>query len=266
MLIGSFVFAVLIEVLLPLGLGLWVYRRYGARWGLFGVGVLTFIGSQLVHIPLVIGWQYITVNDVLTISDSARPLINAAVLGLLAGLCEEPARLVGLLVLRRLGRRWDSLGSALMLGLGHGGVESILVGLSVGVNYIVMLIMSARPEAQLPPGLDASAIEAFWGMAWHLPLAGAVERIWAVTLHVTLSVMVWRALSRRQWGWLALAILWHGLIDMAAVILVTQGWSAWKIEGVLGILTLVNLAILFRMWTTAQDSPPQTDIPLEPAG
>ena len=265
MLTVGFVIAILVEVLLPLGLGLWIYRRYGAGWGLFGVGVLTFIGSQVVHIPLVIGWQYLTVNEVLVISESARPVVNAVVLGLLAGLCEEPARLVGLLALRRLGRRWDSWGSALMLGVGHGGVESILVGLSVAINFILMMVFRTRPEA-LPPGLDASAVEAFWGMVWHMPMAGAVERIWAVILHVTLSVMVWRAFSRRQWGWLALAILWHGLIDMGAVILVTQGWSAWKIEGALGILTLVNLVILYRMWESAPGSLVELEIPPEPTG
>ena len=264
MLTVTFVIAILIEVLLPLGLGLWVYRRYGAGWGLFGVGVLTFIGSQMVHIPLVIGWQYLNMNEILTISASVRPLVNALVLGLLAGLCEEPARLVGLLVLRRLGRRWDSWGSALMLGVGHGGVESILVGLSVAVNYIVMLVMRTRPV--LPPGLDLETIESFWGMAWHLPLAGAVERVWAVTLHVTLSVMVWRAFSRRQWGWLGLAILWHGLVDMAAVMLVTQGWSAWKIEGALGIMALVNLVVLFHLWNSAPGAPAEADMPPEPAG
>jgi uncharacterized membrane protein YhfC len=250
----SFAVAVLVEVLAPLALGFWIYRHYGARWGLFFVGVLTFIGSQLVHIPLVIGWQYLSTN-VLMLGEAAKPLVQAVTLGLLAGLCEEPARLVGLLILRRLGRRWNSRDSALMLGTGHGGVESILVGVSVAVNYVVMMV--ARDTPSTIPGLEPAMIEEFWGMAWHLPLAGAVERLIAILLHVTLSVMVWRALSRRQWGWLWLAILWHALVDMGAVLLLGQGWSAWAIEGALLVTVLVNVAILVYLWRSS----PETELP-----
>jgi len=56
----SFILTVLIQIGVPLGLGFWLARRAAnagvftrkAAWGIFGVGVLTFIGSQVVHLPL----------------------------------------------------------------------------------------------------------------------------------------------------------------------------------------------------------------------
>ena len=50
-----FVLAVIIEIGLPIALAIWLTRRYKFGWGIVGVGVLTFIASQIVHIPLLAG-------------------------------------------------------------------------------------------------------------------------------------------------------------------------------------------------------------------
>ena len=41
----------LLMIGLGLGLGILLARRFGLSWGLYGVGALTFIGSQVLHIP-----------------------------------------------------------------------------------------------------------------------------------------------------------------------------------------------------------------------
>ena len=45
----------LLMILLPLLLGRWIARRRGASWGLFGVGALAFVLSQVAHLPF--NWQ-----------------------------------------------------------------------------------------------------------------------------------------------------------------------------------------------------------------
>ncbi|MGH2620587.1 MAG: hypothetical protein ACRDHG_08450, partial [Anaerolineales bacterium] len=41
----------LLMLAMPLGLGIFLRRRTAGRWGLYGAGALTFIGSQVLHLP-----------------------------------------------------------------------------------------------------------------------------------------------------------------------------------------------------------------------
>ena len=52
-----FILAGTFNVIFPLILGWWIIRRSRkeTNWKLFGVGVLTFIGSQIFHLPVVNG-------------------------------------------------------------------------------------------------------------------------------------------------------------------------------------------------------------------
>src|SRR5260221_11488769 len=80
-------------IVLALGLGLVLHHRMGAAWRLYVVGVLTFIASQVVHIPLLLGLNELVAQKVLPAPPAEWLLpFNAVVLGLAAGLCEEVAR------------------------------------------------------------------------------------------------------------------------------------------------------------------------------
>jgi hypothetical protein len=76
-------------LLLPIVAGWWIRRRYAVSWVIFGMGALTFIASQVVHLP---------VNWALGLLGGGRgvalwPLVWAAlVAGLTAALSEEGAR------------------------------------------------------------------------------------------------------------------------------------------------------------------------------
>lgn len=222
----GFIVAILIEIGLPFLLGYLFIRRYRTGWFLFFVGVLTFIGSQVLHIPAVQGITALFRSGTLPTPPAAVvPYFDGVLLGLLAGLFEETARWVGYRVLKK---RADSWGAALTLGAGHGGIESILVGLTVLAGLVVNFGM-----IELAP------------LAWYDPLAGAVERIIAISLHLTLSVMVWLSVSRRNAWWYVAAVLWHALLDFVAVVGVRFGWSTWTIEGVLALFLPINLLLLY---------------------
>ena len=98
----AFVVAILGELALPFAVMLWLKKRYGVKWMLFGVGVLTFIASQVVHIPLLAAFNQILKLQLppYDVSDTAI-ILEAVMLGLLAGLCEETARLIGYLLLKK---------------------------------------------------------------------------------------------------------------------------------------------------------------------
>jgi len=258
MILVTFFIAGLFEIALPIVLAVVLARRYGASWKLFGVGVLTFIGSQIVHMPLVYGLTALFQSGGATLPEFIPAILfSATVLGLLAGLCEEPARWVGYRLLKERGNAWRA---ALMLGAGHGGIESIFIGFSVLSQAIVMLVYGAQAA-----GLSAeaqSSIASLWALPWHLPLVGAVERLVTVLLHVTLSVMVWLCVSRRQWLWLAGAVLWHALVDFVAVYASRSGLNIWALEGIIALTIIPNLIFLYWVWRKTQETLPAAG-PLE---
>jgi uncharacterized membrane protein YhfC len=88
--------------------------------------------------------------------------------------------------------------SGLALGIGHGGIESVIVGGLVLVSLISGLFSSS-----------ALAGAQFWSTAWHLPLAGGVERITAVSAQIFMSVLVWKAVTSHNYWWYVLAVLYH---------------------------------------------------------
>lgn len=223
----SYIVSIAVELLLPVVLAVLVIRRWKSRWKYFFVGMLLFVGSQVLHIPFLYGLTALFKNGILPSPPVEYSLaFNAVVLGLAAGIFEETARLIGYRILRPA-RSWAD---GVTIGLGHGGIESMAVGASVLYSLVA---------AGGPAGLGAS---------WDMPLAGAVERIGAISTHVALSLVVLEAVRRRNYWFFAAAILWHALIDGAILPLQAAGWTAWQMEGALMGIALINLVIIYLLY------------------
>ncbi len=251
MLIFDFMFSVTLMILIPVILAAVLRRRFQAPWILFAIGTLTFIGSQVVHFPL---------NSLLTnlhllpktgISDPSISLLQSSlVLGFTAGLCEETARAVGFLLLKKTRRLEDGL----MLGLGHGGIESMIFGGVLTAATVASLApmigmdlatLKLTPEqlAHLIPQLQALSAAPF--MAAVGPL---IERLLAMVMHVIWSVMVLQAFRRRNFGYYLAAIGYHMLIDAGAVYATTILTDHNLVYWLLGLAILPGLAWLLWLW------------------
>ena len=249
LLVVMFIIAGTFNVVFPFVLGWWIIRKKQTSWKLFGVGVLTFIGSQIFHIPLVNGLTAAFRSGAIPhVPEAIAPYFNAVVLGLLAGIFEETARWIGFKILKKKG---DSFGAALTLGAGHGGVEAVSIGFIVLINLVAMIGLRSMdmtnlplPAEQMQQALDG--MQSYFATAWHLPLAGAVERIGALALHITLSVMVWLAISFRKPLWFWGAILYHALVDGLVVLATSFNLGVWLIEIVFVAVAFAVLYFVLR--------------------
>jgi len=214
-----YILSIVLCILVPVVLGIILRRRFRVSWLLFGVGALTFIGSQIVHLPL---------NNLLSKiglipagMDTGWMIAQTAIiLGLTAGICEELARFVGYTILKKARKAEDGI----MLGLGHGGIEAmIIIGVLTaggiaqlfalrGVD-LLSLNISQEQVIALQKQLDAFNQSAFMGL---IPL---VERLAAMTMHLVLSMMVLYAFQTNKRIWVLWAILYHALVDAIAVVL-----------------------------------------------
>lgn len=244
MLIVSFILAILIEIFFPIALAFWVTRHYKTNWLLIGIGALTFVLSQVVHLPLLGALTALFSTKAIPFPGGTTGIIlNALILGFLAGICEEPARWIGYKILKEKGNSFEA---AVTLGVGHGGFESVgLIGFSVLANLIIMILIT-RFGVNIP-GITPEQAAQFWSMPWHLPLAGAVERLITLVLHISLSTLVWLAIAKKNNLWLGAAILWHMIVDSSIVTLSSFGMSPWAIEGIyvffgLGSILIIRMA------------------------
>jgi uncharacterized membrane protein YhfC len=245
---------VLVMICAPVGLALALRKRHGTSWGLLGIGAVTFIASQVVHLPLNLGLTVLFAQEWMPKPPTAWALpFNAVVLGLTAGLCEEVARYLALRFWARDARSWRQ---ALTLGAGHGGIESIIVAVMVVASLVSMVALRDRDVSTLglPPeqaAVLADQVSAFWRTSWYLPLLAAAERLMAIGLHLALSTLVLQVfVAGRLWPLWA-AIAWHATFNAVAVY-VNGTWGAVAAEGALALLSVGSVAMLWATWRADQ--------------
>jgi uncharacterized membrane protein YhfC len=233
-------------ILMPVLLGVYLARRFRLGWRLWWIGAGTFILSQVGHIPF---------NAVLGISfergllpappENYQLAFSALVLGLSAGLWEESARYLAYRFWAKDARSWSQ---GLVMGAGHGGIESILVGLLVLANYVGRIIFRDVDLASvLPPeqiALAQQQLQAYWSMSWYDPLLGAAERLSALTFHLSASLLVLQVFARGKIRWLWLAIGWHSIFNAVAVFAVGT-WGPYVTEALIGLCALFSLGMIF---------------------
>jgi uncharacterized membrane protein YhfC len=248
----------ILMIVVPIGLGVYLMRRFHLGWGLFLVGMLTFIVSQLGHIPFnsVMSRVWERSLDPFPPTGGMDLAVYALFLGLSAGLWEEWARYAAYRFVAKDARTW---GQALLMGAGHGGVEAIILGGLVGLGTLNMLItrnmdLTAILPAEQVEGARQMA-QQYWSVAWPYTLLPALERIFALTGHLAFSVLVLQAFLRRQVRWVWLAVGWHALWDAVAVFaaaslnVYAQPYTpnSYLVEGINGLLALANVAIIVKL-------------------
>ncbi len=234
---------------LPLILGIWMTRRFNLSWGLFGWGALTFVASQVLHIPFN---QFLLVPWIVDLGfpDSAIGLlIGSLLVGLSAGVFEEFARY---LFLRRWAYEARSWRSGLLYGAGHGGVEAIIFG---GLALFAFIQAVALRNADLAQVLGADQavlaehqLQAYWSMSPALALLGAVERVFALLVQMSAALMVVASVVRQERRWLAVAVLWHTVVDAVAVYIM-QRIDVYAAEIAVFVMALMALAFIY--WSRA---------------
>jgi uncharacterized membrane protein YhfC len=248
---------------LPLVLGAYLARRFKVSWSLFLAGGVTFILSQVGHIP----FNAILFNRLGLPPANTWPLpILAVVAGLSAGVFEETARYLVYRFWIKNARTWHQ---TLMFGAGHGGVEAIIFGALGAITAINLIALQNKDLETLGlTGQQQIAVQAqmvaFLTAPWYMALLGAVERVWAITFHLSAAVLVLQVFRRRNILWLGAAILWHTVLNAVTLIAVDRV-GAVGAEGVLGVLTLGSLAILYglrdRPVPEGAEAPPPAPLP-----
>lgn len=241
MLTTAYILSFLGMILLPILLWVTFTRKFALSWKLLLAGGLTFIASQVLHIPLVLAMG--------SFLRSISLLLNAIILGLLAGIFEETARYILFKFILKNTKSWKE---GILVGLGHGGTEAVILGVLAALAFVNMTVyrnidlstVPTIPAEQLE--LAKQQVAAYWSAPWYMALIGFVERVFTICLHVSLSVMVLYSIVDHKPVWFWLALLWHAVVDAVAVY-IGQKVGVLAAEGMVAIFALISLWIVLRM-------------------
>ncbi|MDD5644043.1 MAG: YhfC family glutamic-type intramembrane protease [bacterium] len=194
----------------------------------FFFGVLGFLISQIIHLPL----MHIPPGQTILAQLMRGPtLYYAVVIGLWAGLCEEITRFAMVKLKYPSISRYE----AIAFGLGWASLEIIMVLGIVGITLFSLpfvyrtsaetLLSQGIPEADVK--LIMNQIEIFKSQLQNVTiwvaLSAVAERLFAIIFHTAFSLMAYLAVSRKKFLYIALAILTHTIINFSAVMLMKHG-------------------------------------------
>jgi uncharacterized membrane protein YhfC len=239
--IGCFIIPILAFIL--------VRRKSKDIFGALIAGVFAFfIPQMLIRVPLLqmvlpgMDWFVNLPNNI---------ILYALFLGFTAGLFETAGRY---LTLKLFIKEKTSYYAGISHGIGHGGIEAILI---VGINALVYVLYAFMiNNGTFDAMIDASAaaagaqgelaaaqmnllknilIEGSPGMT----LLGLLERFLVFFVHIGLSLMVAEGITKGK-GILysGYALLIHCVLDTSAVLMVSAGWNALVIEGVVALFAI----------------------------
>ena len=197
---GLAIVGVICSVVLSMGgpIALFIAGRVKlkARISSFFIGAGTFLLfamllEQLMHVLVI---QFCGLNA------QSRPWLYYVYAALAAAVFEETGRLIAM---KFWMKKWLDFPNALMYGIGHGGVEAILIGGLPGISNLVSMLMinsgamqntlSALPAESA--NQTASQLSALWTTPAPLFFVSGIERISAIILHIGLSLLIYRAVK-----------------------------------------------------------------------
>jgi uncharacterized membrane protein YhfC len=245
----------ILMVAMPIGLGVFLGRRYRVGWRLFLVGAVAFIGSQIIHLPFN-SWFIPLGIERLGLSQATQGfqlVLLSLLYGLTAGIFEETARFLVYRFWLKNARSWRE---ALMIGAGHGGIESIVVGgLAAFALYQAVAYSGADVGALVPAEqleLVQAQLTAYWEAPWYGVLLGGIERAFTLCFHLGASILVLQAFTRKNVVWLAVAVGWHTLVDGLALFALNT-WGIYATEALLGLVAVFSIWIVFTLRTPEND-------------
>lgn len=220
---------------IPIGYLIYATRkRRGVR--AFLTGALVFFVSQiLLRLPIL---RFVLPNmDWYLYMSSFHPIIYSLFLGITAGLFEEGGRFIGFKYALKKNRSWED---GIAFGMGHGGIEAMLITGAANINYLLSLLsLNNGTYNSTSLGMDAAKAAEFFNSLTSIGiLTAGIERIFAITIHVGLTLVVLYGINKNKGLYLLLAILIHGVIDSTIGIAGAAGLGTALVEGVLGIYAL----------------------------
>jgi uncharacterized membrane protein YhfC len=237
--------AILLSFGTPVAIYLICRKRMTLSWRNILLGVAVFVIFALVLEQLLHAFV-LSSNPVTAMWMQRNPWGYVAYALAAAALFEEGGRYFGM---RLLAKPTGVPGTGVAYGIGHGGIEAMLLG---GLGQIQLLISGivlnqgqfASISANLPPAVAAQLRHTLETLTLFAPLYGGIERVTALLFQIAFSLLVWKAVSERRVVFLFAAIAAHVALDVPAAMFQAGLMPLWQVQ-IAMIVALIALLGFF---------------------
>jgi uncharacterized membrane protein YhfC len=176
-----------------------------------------------------------------------KPLIYILYGIFMAGIFEETARFISFKILKK---KYAGIETGLSYGIGHGGIEAVLLAGVPMITAVVFSILINTGNAETITGklqgealtqMETQITAGIITTAPYMFLISGVERVFAITIQISLSVLVFYSVYSKGKIWLfPLAILLHAIIDIpAAAMQVNVLKNVLLVECIVGLCAIL---------------------------
>lgn len=245
----------------PVAVLVYFYKKFRVSWKPILIGVLIFfvfsqVLEKLMHV-------YVLTINPQTMEWMKNPYAYAAYGGLAAGVFEEIGRFFGFRFMLQKYREWKD---GIAYGIGHGGMEALLIGALAVIQSIVsaFLINSGAFYQMITAAGGGHATTALQTVKHQLLntspytyLLSGLERVFAFALQLALSLLVLYGVRNRRIVFLVLAILVHAEVDFLAFLAGEFKINVFITEGFLFVVAI--LAVIFIVKAKGMFTEGETD-------
>ena len=207
--ISGVIFASLFETMLPFVLAFFWIKKFNGKTSHILIGVGGFISSVLIESVFLF---------LISAIFGKETFMFYLFAGISPGLFEETGKY---LFIKYIFSKDKQKNNAVSYGIGHGGIESFGIG-------IALIIQMCLKDTLIEKGSIKESI------TFSIFVMSALERLSAVTLHISLSVINYKAIREPNINYYILAIILHDLVDSVAFL---------KLKGILTSVYIIELIV-----------------------
>ena len=221
------------EIFLPFILSfIWTKYFNGKIYSIF-IGILGFICS--------IGLEGIFLSMISKIIKKTSTTFY--IIGIISpGLFEETGRYT---CLKYLLKKDKLKNISVSYGIGHGGIESIMVGITL-LSYLFL------GEIFIEKGILKESI------TFYTCLMSSCERLFSVILHISLSIIVYKAVKKEKNNYYIFSIILHDILDIIGFLKVKNIiTSIFIIELMIAIFSLCTAFYSYKLYINFEEKEEQ---------
>jgi uncharacterized membrane protein YhfC len=234
----------IISIGLPIFLFILFYEKYNAKFIPMIVGAGAFILFALILESFI--------HSIVLRAFKLQNIPFVIYGALMAGIFEESARFISYKLLMK---KYNGMGTGLSYGVGHGGIESIiLVGIAMISNLVFCIILNTGNVEIVTKNVQGEAltrlnaqISVLLMTKPYMFLVGGIERIFALGIQISLAIIVYYSVYCKDKLYLyPLAIIIHAVIDIPAMLLQTGIIKHMVIVEILAGISAILLIVLAK--------------------
>lgn len=215
-------------------------RKTGARFGCYVIGAICFIVFAM-GLEQILHQNCLLAENAISAVLNNSPVLYALYAAFAAGIFEETARLVAY---KFLLKKYKDPAVSIMYGIGHGGIEMILV---IGSTYLIYMLFMCGVSFGTAE-MDATLLATIMSIDNSIIVVALLERFIALALHIGLSIMVFKAHINHDIKWFFIAIAFHVLSDLPAAFYQRGYLSIPIIEIWCAVIAIIVLYIAIRLY------------------